>query len=391
MKKKQDYAVDLLCVLLLVLLFAKQFMFQAESRIGTKIGMTAMESLGICFWGMLGIVVLLCVACFIKEERENMNFLAGMIASLCMVFLIFSVGYACNTIELSSTSGRVSMSLGSYLFVVLLYLIMATCNQYIRTTWKRAIVLSTSVLGIVVLVLIGHLDGLSMMKEYSSYQAQFKEYFMNHVSLSFKVVVSGIIFGAPLGWIAFKKQKAGGIIMKTLNVLESLPSLALICLMMFPLSYISNHVPLLKKWGVSGVGVTPVFCALFCYALFHIVNSVVGALKTVDYQYIDAARGMGMTQMQIMRKIELPMILPVIISGIRVSLINTILCVTIGSYIGFGGLGQFVLQGLNGFAIDIVMLGTLPIMGLVFFFDFILKQLVVVINQYQKYRGEVKL
>jgi osmoprotectant transport system permease protein len=116
-----------------------------------------------------------------------------------------------------------------------------------------------------------------------------------------------------------------------------------------------------------------------------------GALKVVDKQYIDAARGMGMTTLQIFTKIELPIILPVIISGIRVSLTATILGVTIGSYIGYGGLGKFILQGLNGFAIDIVMMGTIPIMGLVFLFDFILKKLVLFIEFYRKRRGMVKI
>ena len=161
--------------------------------------------------------------------------------------------------------------------------------------------------------------------------------------------------------------------------------------MMFPLSFLSNQFPFLKEHGIAGVGATPVFCALFCYSLFQIVNSMYGALKVVDKQYIDAARGMGMTTLQIFTKVELPIIMPVIISGIRVSLTATILGVTIGSYIGYGGLGKFILQGLNGFAIDIVMLGTLPIMGLVFLFDFVLKKLVVLIEMYRKSKGVVRV
>lgn len=111
----------------------------------------------------------------------------------------------------------------------------------------------------------------------------------------------------------------------------------------------------------------------------------------MDKQYIDAARGMGMTVRQIFTKVEIPIILPVIISGISVSLTATVLGVTIGSYIGYGGLGKFILQGLNGFAIDIVMLGTLPIMGLVFMFDFVLKKLVVLIEIHRKAKGVVKV
>ena len=116
-----------------------------------------------------------------------------------------------------------------------------------------------------------------------------------------------------------------------------------------------------------------------------------GALKVVNSQYIEAARGMGMTARQIFQKVEIPIILPVVISGIRVSLTATILGVTIGSYIGYGGLGKFILQGINGFAIDIVMLGTLPIMGLVFLFDFVLKKLVILVEVYRKSKGVVRV
>ena len=107
--------------------------------------------------------------------------------------------------------------------------------------------------------------------------------------------------------------------------------------------------------------------------------------------HVDAAKGMGMTTIQIFTKVELPIILPVILSGIRVSLTATILGVTIGSYIGYGGLGKFILQGLNGFAIDIVMLGTIPIMGMVLLFDFTLKKVVLIIEMFRKAKGAVKI
>lgn len=237
----------------------------------------------------------------------------------------------------------------------------------------------------------GQMSGLSIMKEYLTYRKEFANYFVNHISMSFKVVISGIICGIPLGWCVYKFSRIGKIITIVLNTIESIPSLALICVMMFPLSFLSNKFPILKEYGISGVGATPVFCALFCYSLFQIVNSMYGALKVVDKQYIDAAKGMGMTTLQIFTQIEFPIIMPIIISGIRVSLTSTILGVTIGSYIGYGGLGKFILQGLNGFAIDIVMLGTLPIMGMVFLFDFILKKLVDFIEFYRKTKGVVNV
>ena len=361
MLKKQDVAADLLALLLFSLLFLNQFMFKAAARVGEKEGLTAGECLGANYVILLVLTAALIVLVFLKADRENLNFLAGIVASACLGCAVLFAGQAVNVVEVASENGRVSMSVGCYLYIGLAYLIEVKCNEYIGKVWKRFLVITVGFGIVAASFLTGQLDGLSVMKEYTTYQKQFAECFGNHIGMAFKVVVCGVVVGVPLGWYAYKHARAGKVISTILNTIESIPSLALICVMMFPLSFLSNRFPFLKDHGIAGVGATPVFCALFCYALFQIVNSMYGALKVVDKQYIDAARGMGMTVRQIFTKVELPIILPVIISGIRVSLTATVLGVTIGSYIGYGGLGKFILQGLNGFAIDIVMLGTLPI------------------------------
>lgn len=391
MLKKQDIATDILVIGMMVILFLNQFMFRSNARIGEKEGLTAGECLGANYIILIAITVLLFVSVILKKDKENLNFVAGIIASVCFGCVILFCGQAANVVEVPQPNGRLSMSLGSYLYIVLAYLVEVKCNEYIQKKWKRFLVVVLGLLIMAAVFLMGQLDGLSVMKEYGTYQDQFAEYFRNHISMSFGVVICGVLFGVPLGWVAYKYAKPGKVINTILNTIESIPSLALICVMMFPLSWLSNQFPILRDMGIAGVGATPVFCALFCYSLFQIVNSMYGALKVVNKQYIEAARGMGMTTLQIFSKVELPIILPVVISGIRVSLTATILGVTIGSYIGYGGLGRFILQGLNGFAIDIVMLGTIPIMGMVFLFDFVLKKLVILLEIYRKSRGVVKI
>ena len=390
MVKRQDIATDILGLLMLLLLFLNQFMFQAAARIGAKEGLKASECLGANYGILVGLTVLALLLIILKGDKENLNFLCGIIVSVCLGCVVLFAGQAANVVELPE-GGRISMSLGCYLYIVLAYLAEVKCNEYITKQWKRFVVIAIGLIIIAVSFATGQMNGLSVMKEYASYQDQFWEYFRNHIRMAFQVVVSGIIVGVPLGWLAYKKVKAGRVINGILSTIESIPSLALICVMMLPLSWISNQFPVLKEHGIAGVGATPVFCALFCYALFQIVNSMYGALKVVNSQYIEAARGMGMTARQIFQKVEIPIILPVVISGIRVSLTATILGVTIGSYIGYGGLGKFILQGINGFAIDIVMLGTLPIMGLVFLFDFVLKKLVILVEVYRKSKGVVRV
>lgn len=391
MLKKVDIAACMLASVMFVLLFINHFMFKAEARIGAKTGLTAREALGANYMILCLLTLVLLILVCLKGRHENGNALTGGISAVCGGLSVLFAGQAVNVVELSSAGGRVSMSIGVYLYFALAYLLLMKCSEHVKTRWKQVLIFIAAPVIILLSWKSGQLDGLSIMKEYASNQEDFHIYLTNHISMSFRVVCMGTLVGIPLGWFVYKHAKAGRFILTFLNTIESIPSLALICVMMFPLAFLSNTFPVLKRYGIAGVGAAPVFCALFCYALFHIVNSMYGALKVVDKQYIDTARGMGMTELQIFTKVELPLILPVLISGIRVSLIASILGVTIGSYIGYGALGKFILQGLNGFAIDVVMLGTLPIMGLVFFFDFVLRQCKDLVELYRKSKGRVKL
>lgn len=391
MKKKYDIAVVILVVMMTIILFSNNFGFKAASRIGSKELISAKDFLGSYYPILIGITAVLLILVIMKKENEKLSFVAGILSSICFGLTILFSGLSNNSIKLPTSSGRISMSIGCYTYLLLAYLVCAKCNENIQKPWKRFAVLAIGILIAIISVSSGKLDGLSVMKEYSTYKLEFHNYFVNHIKMSFKVVIFGVIIGIPLGWIVFKYNSARKIITTVLNTIESIPSLALLSIMMIPLSIISNKFPVLKEYGISGVGETPVFCALFLYSLFYIVNSMYGALKTVDKRYIDVAKGMGMTTLQTFIKIELPIITPIIVSGIRVSMTGTILGITIGSYIGFGGLGKYILQGLNGFAIDIVMLGTIPVMVMVLFFDFIFKSIIVIIDDYRKIKGRVKI
>lgn len=391
MFKKQDAAAIVLVLALIAVLFTDQFMFLGAARVGAKTGLTARECLGANYTLLLIMTLVLLILVCIKQQNECLNFIAGTWAGVCLGLATLFAGQAANVVELKESSARLSMSIGCYTYIILAFLIGVKCCQYVVKKWKKYMITAIGALIAAAVILSGQLDGLSVMVEYANRKDQFHKELMNHLNMSFAVVTTGVILGVPLGWAAFKKRRLGKVITTVLSTLESIPSLALICAMMFPLAFISNHVHFLRKLGISGIGATPVFFALLFYALFQIVNSMYGALTIVDHQYIEAARGMGMTGWQIFWKIEFPIILPVIVSGIRVSLVSTILGVTIGAYVGFGGLGMFILQGVSGFAIDIVLLVTIPIMGMIFGFDFLLKEFMALVEHMRKVKGTVKI
>lgn len=123
-----------------------------------------------------------------------------------------------------------------------------------------------------------------------------------------------------------------------------------------------------------GIGKIPAVIALFLYSLLPILRNTYVGIKSVDATYLDAAKGMGMSQMQRLVQIELPLAMGVIMAGIRVSTVYVISWTTLASYIGAGGLGDFIFNGLNLYRMDLVLMGTIPITLLALLSDALLKR-----------------
>jgi osmoprotectant transport system permease protein len=135
---------------------------------------------------------------------------------------------------------------------------------------------------------------------------------------------------------------------------------------MAPLAALAAALPALAALGVSGIGTAPAVIALFLYSLLPIVANTVVGLARVDAAAVDAAHGMGLTDWQTLRQVELPLALPTILTGIRIVLVQNIGLVTIAALIGGGGFGAFVFQGIGQTAIDLVLLGAIPTVVLAF-------------------------
>jgi len=124
---------------------------------------------------------------------------------------------------------------------------------------------------------------------------------------------------------------------------------------------------------IFGVGQLPAIVALFIYSLLPIVRNTYTGIKGVDPNLVDAGKGMGMTNMQLLRKVELPQAAPVIMAGIRLSTTYVIAWTTLASYIGAGGLGDFIFNGLNLYIPEMIFGGTIPVIIIALVADFALR------------------
>ena len=151
-----------------------------------------------------------------------------------------------------------------------------------------------------------------------------------------------------------------------------------------PLAWVAATLPGAAAIGIAGIGVAPAVVALFLYSLLPVVANTVAGLDGVPADAEEAARGMGMTRRQRLLQVELPLAFPVILTGIRIVLVQNIGLATVAALIGGGGFGVFVFQGVGQTAMDLVLLGAVPTVALAFAAGAILDAVVEMVS----YRGQ---
>ena len=245
----------------------------------------------------------------------------------------------------------------------------------------RVLFLALSLTVIGVALALGTFDHLSVMREYAVNATRFAHEARRHLELAFGSLAAAVVVALPLGVLCHRRPGLRPGILGTLNVIQTIPAIALFGILMAPLGALAAAVPLADRLGIRGIGAAPAVLALFLYSLLPIVANTVAGLKRVSRAAVEAAHGMGMTDFQVLTGVELALALPVILTGIRVVLVQNIGMVTVAALIGGGGLGAFVFQGIGQTAIDLVLLGAIPIVTLAFSAALVLDALVEVLDR----------
>ena len=227
----------------------------------------------------------------------------------------------------------------------------------------------------------GLLDHLSVMREYEVNAGRFAREARQHVFLALGSVTAAVIVAVPVGILCHRVPRLRASTLGTLNLIQTIPSIALFGILMVPLGALAAAVPFVTDIGIRGIGAAPAVLALFLYSLLPVVANTIVGLGRVSPATVDAARGMGLTNWQLLTDIELILAFPVILTGIRIVLVQNIGLATVAALIGAGGFGTFVFQGINQTAIDLVLLGALPIVALAFSCAVLLDALVEALNR----------
>jgi osmoprotectant transport system permease protein len=179
---------------------------------------------------------------------------------------------------------------------------------------------------------------------------------VQHIGLVLLSMLIAILVGLPLGILITRRKRLTPWVLGGAGILQTIPSLALLGFM----------IPLF------GIGMKTAVAALFLYSLLPIIRNTYTGIQDVDKSTIEATVGMGMTNTQILFRIQLPLALSVIMAGIRTAAVINVGTATIAAFIGAGGLGDFIFLGITRNIDALILLGALPAAVLALLLDFLL-------------------
>jgi osmoprotectant transport system permease protein len=184
---------------------------------------------------------------------------------------------------------------------------------------------------------------------------------LEHISIVGVSVAIAILTGVPIGILITQSRTAADRVLYVASVIMTIPSIALFGML----------IPVLSLIG-QGIGYLPAVIALTLYSQLPIIRNTYTAVMNVDPALREAARGMGMTPLQRLREVELPIALPVIVNGVRNAVVLNIAIAAIATYIGAGGLGTFISRGISQTDIRQLLTGALAVSLLAIVADYTL-------------------
>lgn len=199
----------------------------------------------------------------------------------------------------------------------------------------------------------------NLLEVFNERKGQLLSALLEHIQISFIALFFAVLIAIPLGIYLTNKRKIAESIIGVSAVLQTIPSLALLGLL----------IPLF------GIGEVPAIIALVAYALLPILRNTYTGIQEVDPSLKEAALAMGMNMPKRLVKVELPLAMPVIMAGIRTAMVLIVGTATLAALIGAGGLGDIILLGIDRNNTALILLGAIPAAILALIFDVLLKKL----------------
>ncbi len=364
-------------VLATVTLLRPLFAFK-ENRVALGEPVMLPEAGGVWVTGVIAGLVLAAGLLSFAPQVNRVRWAKISIGMLLFATLVITLGLSGSQAVAGMEFARITPSTGFWVGVLASFvLVQGSLHSAPVSHLVRSVVVLIPFLIVLILLAAGVLDSLAPVQEYYTRESRFVSELGAHLWLSGVAVLAASMTGVPLGILAYRRRMAERPVFAAVNGIQTIPSLALFGLMIAPLAYLSREFPVLRSLGIRGIGNAPALIALTLYALLPVVRNAYTSLAVIRGSVIDAGKGMGMSRAQMLRFVEVPIAVPIILSGVRVSTVQAIGNTAVAALIGAGGLGTFVFQGLGQGAPDLVVMGVIPIVLLSVFVD---RSLAVVIR-----------
>lgn len=330
----------------------------------------------------LAAVLLLALAIAVVQAQRRVTqvlVVAATAATLAGLWLLAGA-HAHSVAQTQSSLHRTALGAGFWALASLAWLAALDAVARLRLgTLARLAVLTATALPLFTVLGMG--QELSIAQEYANRSDVFGAAVLRHLQIVLLATVPAVGLGVPLAWAMARTLRLRQALFPVLNVIQTIPSIALFGLLMAPLAWAAAHAPVLAQMSISGVGLAPAVLALLLYALLPIVRSTLAGLEQVPVAATTSARAMGMAPWQVLWQVELPLALPVLLVGLRTAVVQTTGLAAVTALVGAGGLGSIMFDGLFSAANELVMLGVLPIVLLAVLADALFKALAALLEK----------
>lgn len=336
-------------------------------------------------WLLFSVPVFVLAILVLTPCRPLPLLLTLMVGEFLFIAILWRLGQtATQFAQQGSTLARTSPGSGLWMSLTLCLLLCADVINRLsaKALWRLLLNLQIWIVPFG-LLLSGYFADLSLLKEYANRQEVFDDALLRHLALLVGTLLPALLIGVPLGVFCYTRPAWQSSVFSVLNVIQTVPSVALFGLLIAPLAGLVKLAPWLASLGVSGIGIAPALIALVLYALLPLVRGVVAGLQQVPRNIIESAEGMGMSRWQIFWQAEVPLALPVLLRSLRVVCVQTIGMTVIAALIGAGGFGAIIFQGLLSSALDLVLLGVIPVIALAVIFDALFKLFISLLEEKQ--------
>lgn len=330
--------------------------------------------------GLAALLVVLVVALGLSAVLRSgvwRDRLTALTAALLLLACLLAAAHAATLA--AATSGPIARtSLGAAFWIVTAgaaFALADATGRLFANPLLQALIAVAMVGALALLAISGTLSDLSIAREFANRHDAYWQEVARHLGLVGGALTGALPVGALLGVLALRRPGWRKPLFGTLNLIQTVPSIAFFGLLIGPLSLLAGALPALRDFGISGIGAAPAIIALTLYGLLPVARGTFTGLASVPAPVVEAARGMGLDERQILLRVSLPLALPILLAALRVVVVQLIGLTVVAALIGAGGLGSFILQGLGQTATDLILLGALSAIALALAADLALRSL----------------